>query len=292
MLSVLTALITPFDTTGSVDYISLEKIIQFQIDSGCGIVLFGTTGECPTLNKEEKKLILELVKNKYPNNLNDFVIGVGGNNTLDCITNITEAVNYGFEIFMITCPYYNKPSQKGLEEHFNSICNIFPSYSFIIYNIPGRTSVNLLPQTFKNICDNNLNIVGIKEASGDLNQMILVKKLCPKILLYSGDDILLIPTLSIDGFGVVSVISNLFPKEVNSIVELYKTYNQDKAFNEYLKFDELIRLMFIETNPVPIKFIMCSVGLIQTPEVRLPLVQMDLSNKNKILNWYNNNIIN
>lgn len=287
MLPVLTALITPFNSTGLIDYESLDKIIKHQLDEGCGIVLFGTTGECPTLTNKERIQIMRFIKENYSNNLSDFVIGVGGYNTQECLENVLVSKSFGFETFMITCPYYNKPNQEGMKAHFNHICQRFGETNFIIYNIPGRTGVNLLPQTFYEICSINLNVVGIKEASGDLNQMIMVKRLCPNILLYSGDDSLIIPTLSIGGHGVISVISNLLPKEINSIVELYNTSKQSEAFEEYLKYDELIRLMFVETNPVPIKYILKNRGLIETENVRLPLVQMvSLSNKDKIIQAY------
>lgn len=284
MLPVLTALVTPFNSTGLVDYESLDKIIKHQLDGGCGIVLFGTTGECPTLSNKERIQIMRFIKENYLNNLSDFVIGVGGYNTQECVENVLVSKSFGFATFMITCPYYNKPNQEGLKAHFNHICQRFSETNFIIYNIPGRTGVNLLPQTFYEICSINLNVVGIKEASGDLNQMILVKRLCPNVLLYSGDDSLLIPSLSIGSHGVISVISNLFPRQINSIVELYNSSKQSEAFEEYLKYDELIRLMFVETNPVPIKFILKNRGLIETENVRLPLVQMvSLSNKYKII---------
>lgn len=284
MLPVLTAIITPFNSTGLVDYISLNKLIQHQLDGGCGIVLFGTTGECPTLTNKERIQIMRFIKENFFDNLSDFVIGVGGNNTNSCVENVLVSKSFGFETFMITCPYYNKPNQEGMKAHFDHICQRFKETNFIIYNIPGRTGVNLLPQTFYEICSTNLNVVGIKEASGDLNQMILVKRLCPNILLYSGDDSLIIPTLSIGAHGVISVISNLFPRQINSIIELYNTSKQTEAFEEYLKYDELIRLMFVETNPVPIKFILKIRGLIETDNVRLPLVKMvSLSNQNKII---------
>lgn len=256
MRPVLTALITPFDSTGSVDYGSLENIIKHQLEGECGIVLFGTTGECPTLTKEERTQIMRLVQEKFISYIRSFVIGIGGYNTIECVKNVEEGKEFGFETFMITCPYYNKPSQDGMKAHFSFICEKFIENNFIIYNIPGRTGVNLLPQTLQQICSLNPNVIGIKEASGDLNQMIMVKRLCPVILLYSGDDTLLIPTLSIGGFGVISVISNLLPKQINSIVQLYKSFKQEQAWEEYLKYDELIRLMFVETNPVPIKFIL------------------------------------
>lgn len=284
MLPVLTALVTPFNSTGLIDYESLDKIIKHQLDGGCGIVLFGTTGECPTLTNKERIQIMRFIKENFLDNLSDFVIGVGGYNTQECVENVLVSKSFGFETFMITCPYYNKPSQEGLKAHFNHICQRFGEANFIIYNIPGRTGVNLLPQTFYEICSINLNVVGIKEASGDLNQMILVKRLCPNVLLYSGDDSLIIPSLSIGAHGVISVMSNLFPKQINSIIELYNTSKQSEAFEEYLKYDELIRLMFVETNPVPIKFILKTKQLIETDNVRLPLVQMSsLSNKYKII---------
>lgn len=288
MLPVLTALITPFDSAGVIDYESLENIIKHQLNGGCGIVLFGTTGECPTLTHNERIQIMELVKEKFSIYLDNFVIGVGGYDTLSCVKNVEDGKKFGFCSFMITCPYYNKPNQDGLKAHFNYICQKFLDTKFIIYNIPGRTGINLLPETFQQISFLNPNIIGIKEASGDLNQMILVKRLCPNILIYSGDDSLLIPTLSIGGFGVISVITNIFPKQINHIVKLYKSSNQTKAFEEYLKYDELIRLMFVETNPVPIKFIMGVGRLIENDNVRLPMIPMVLqNNKDKIIDAFN-----
>ena len=288
MLPVLTALITPFNSSGFVDYISLNNIIKLQLDGGCGIVLFGTTGEYPTLTNKERIRIMRFIKENFLNNLSDFVIGVGGYNTQECVENVLVSKSFGFETFMITCPYYNKPNQEGMKAHFNHICQRFGETNFIIYNIPGRTGVNLLPQTFYEICISNLNVVGIKEASGDLNQMIMIKRLCPNVLLYSGDDSLIIPTLSIGAYGVISVISNLYPQQINYIIELYNTSKQSEAFEEYLKYDELVRLMFVETNPVPIKFILKNKGLIETDKVRLPLVPMVLqSNKDKIIEVFN-----
>lgn len=291
MLQVLTALITPFDSAENIDYNSLETLIEYQLKEGCGIVLFGTTGECPTLTFKEKNQIMKLIQNKFPDNLNDFVIGVGGYNTKECIENVNEATKFGFGTFMITCPYYNKPTQEGMMAHFTCICEKFLELNFIIYNIPGRTGVNLLPQTLYKISVTNPNIVGIKEASGDLNQMIMVKRLCPNLLLYSGDDSLLIPTLSIGGHGVISVISNLLPKQINDITKLYAKSKQAEvyeAFEEYLKYDELIRLMFVETNPTPIKFVLKARGLIQSDQVRLPLVPIvSQSNRDKIMNVFN-----
>lgn len=294
MRSVLTALITPFDSNGKVDFPILVNLIKSQLVGNCGIVLFGTTGECPTLTQLERLQILELVKDNFDSELNNFVIGVGGNNTIECENNVREAVKYGFKNYMITCPYYNKPMQDGLEAHFSSICRNFSELNFIIYNIPSRTCVNLLPQTLKKICLKNSNVIGIKEASGDLNQMIMVKKLCPNLLLYSGDDSLLIPILSINGYGVISIISNLIPDKISNLVKIYKNGNHSLAFETYLTYDELIRLMFVETNPIPIKFIMKYLQQIESDYVRLPLLKMSSDvNKNKIIQALNSlNILN
>lgn len=295
MKPVLTDLITPFDSDGFIDLHSLENIIKHQLDEGCGIVLFGTTGECLTLTYEEKNQIMTLVKEKFSKHISNFVIGVGDVNTVECVDNIEEAKKFGFDTFIITCPYYNNPSQSGLKNqsclknHFSFICKKFIINNFIIYNVSSRIGVNLLPETISDIYSSNINLVGIKEASGDLNQMIMIKRLCPNILLYSGDDTLLIPTFSIGGYGVISVISNLLPKQIITIVTLYKLLKQtEEAFEEYIKYDELIRLMFVEPNPVPIKFIMCAKGLIEFDNVRLPLIQMSsYDDKNKILNCAN-----
>lgn len=281
---VLTALITPFkDTNNDIDMESLMNLIKLQLDNNCGIVLFGTTGECPVLTEIERDLILKNIKDTYSEKMNKFVIGVGGYNTIECEYNIKSAFEMGFKYFMLTCPYYNKPTQKGLEAHFDYLCQKFPQCEFIIYNIPSRTNVNLLPQTLHKIIEKNLNVIGIKEASGDLNQMILVKKLCPDLLLYSGDDTLLIPTLSIDGYGVISVISNSYPKHINRIIELWFNKKIKLSLEMYLEFDELIRLMFVETNPSPIKYLLALKNQIESDQVRLPLIKMcDETYKQKI----------
>ena len=178
MFRVLTAIVTPFTESGRIDMDSLIELIRFQILNGCGIVLFGTTGECPTVTHNEMKNIFENVFKHF--DVNNFVIGVGGNNTEHCLQNINLAKSYGFKMFMLTVPYYNKPTQNGLYAHFTHICNSYPEDKFILYNVPSRCGVNMLPNTVLRVYESNKNVVAIKEASGDLSQMIMIKRLCPR----------------------------------------------------------------------------------------------------------------
>ena len=282
--SVFTAIVTPFDESNNVDINSIIELIRFQLLNNCGIVLFGTTGECPTITDKEKFIVMNNIVTYFNSEINKFMIGVGGNNTDECSENIKFAAQFGFCKFMLTTPYYNKPTQLGLESHFTTICSKFKNYDFILYNVPGRTGVNLLPSTLKNICDTCKNVIGIKEASGDLNQMILIRRLCPEIYLYCGDDGLIVPAVSIGAFGLISVISNYCPKICNLIVECCKKNNFAGGFELYTQIDDMIRLLFSETNPSPIKFLLYNKGLIQTDNVRLPLVKMqDENNKNKLI---------
>ena len=235
--------------------------------------MFGTTGECPTLDTTERDLILNNVFEKF-NDLHKFVIGVGGNNTKECIELIESALKMGFNTFMLTTPYYNKPTQVGLQEHFKLICNKFPESNFILYNVPGRTVTNLLPTTLLNICDFCPNVLAIKEASGDLGQMITIRRLMPKLLLYCGDDGLIVPAMSIGAYGIISVLSNFTPKTLSLIIHKCLVNNYSGAFNLYSNVDEIIKLLFSESNPSPIKYLLMKSGLIQSDCVRLPLVKM------------------
>jgi 4-hydroxy-tetrahydrodipicolinate synthase len=274
MNRVLTAIVTPFLENGTVDKSSLLELIRFQLGHNCGVVLFGTTGECPTLTQTERQLIMDEVVKVFHSNMNNFVIGVGGNNTNECIENVRIARAKGFTNFMVTTPYYNKPSQLGMQRHFVTICESAKDSKFIIYNVPGRTNLNLLPNTVFNICKECPNVFAIKEASGDLGQMTLVRRLCPQLIMYCGDDGLVVPAMSIGAYGVISVLSNYTPKAVNLIVNYCTEQNFQEAFKIYNELDDLIRLLFSETNPVPIKYLLYKTKLIDTDNVRLPLVKM------------------
>jgi len=281
---LLTAIVTPFLENTHVDYESLLDLINYQFSHpNVGVVLFGTTGECPTLTDTERDIVLENISKKY-NFLNNFVIGVGGNNTNDCIEKINSASKYGFTNFMITAPYYNKPTQLGLEKHFQTICDEFPDFHFIMYNVPSRCGVNLLPNTVLNICNLCKNVIAIKEASGDLSQMIMIRRLVPHLTFYCGDDGLVVPAMSIGAYGVISVISNYNPRVLSDIITYCVNYNFVEAFKLYCYIDEIIKLLFSETNPSPIKYMLKLKGLIPFDTVRLPLVEMqNFENKEKLI---------
>jgi len=283
MQRVLTAIVTPFNSQKEVDEYSLIELIRFQIGHNCGVVLFGTTGECPTLSNEEREMIMNKVVKVFSSNINDFVIGVGGNNTSECINNVNCAKKKGFSRFMVTTPYYNKPTQYGMQKHFEAICNTSLESKFILYNVPGRTNVNLLPNTVYNICNECPNVFAIKEASGDLSQMIMIRRLCPSLTLYCGDDALVIPAMSIGAYGVISVLSNYTPKTLNIITKYCALQKYEEAFILYNEVDDMIRLLFVETNPVPIKYLLYKTKLIDSDEVRLPLVKFqNEENKTKL----------
>ncbi len=282
MHRVLTALVTPFTELGDVDLDNMAKMVVEQLDRNCGVVLFGTTGECPTLKQEERDIIMKEISD-LRRNANDIVIGVGGNNTSECIHNVENAIKYGYSTFMITTPYYNKPTPLGLQKHFEAICRSSPDSKFILYNVPTRTNVNLLPSTLLNITESCNNVIGIKEASGDLGQMMLIRKLCPHLIMYCGDDGLIIPAMSIGAYGVISVLSNYAPEFVSRIVKYCTDGNYTEALRIHNRVDDLIRLLFTETNPAPIKYMLKKSGRIESDFVRLPLVPMQNGeNKRKI----------
>ena len=186
---------------------------------------------------------------------------------------------------MLTVPYYNKPTQPGLIAHFTHICKTFPKYNFILYNVPSRCGINMLPSTVLTINKTNDNVIAIKEASGDLSQMIMIRRLCPELKLYCGDDGLVIPSMSIGAYGLISVISNYCPKITNLIITRCVENNYTTAFELYSEIDDIIKLLFTETSPSPIKYLLQNEGLINCDEVRLPLVKMQSEeNKQKLNN--------
>ena len=282
-----TALITPFDKSECVDYISLNNLISNHLEKNVSFVLFGTTGECPTLSQQERKSILEYVTNilkPYPEFKTNVMIGVGGNNTQECINNVLTAKEYGYSLFMVTTPYYNKPSQMGMIEHFKKIAKTFQSDRFIMYNVPGRTNINLLPETVKTIIDYCPNYIGIKEASGNIGQMVVIKNLCPNnFLLFCGDDSLVIPAMSIGAHGLISVLSNAIPDTINQIC---LDPSNSVSLTIYYKLFGLIELLFVEPNPTPIKYLCMITGKISNDSVRLPLISIQSQNlKYKILDY-------
>ncbi len=265
---VFTAIVTPFKN-GKIDYDSYFRLLQTQIDAKVsGVVPCGTTGESPTLTNEEHseliKKTVDFVKNRV-----QVIAGTGSNSTFEAIHLTKEAVKDGVDGVLLVNPYYNKPTQDGLFLHFSEIAKSSEK-PVMLYNIPGRTSVNLLPETVLRLSSVK-NIVAIKEASGDLSQMAKVLQLCsPKMTVLSGDDSLTLPLLSIGGMGVVSVVSNIFPKSVKSMVDFFLSGNIQESRKIYFELLPVFHLAFCETNPIPIKACLSWFGHISN-EIRPPL---------------------
>jgi 4-hydroxy-tetrahydrodipicolinate synthase len=282
--NLYTAITTPFDHENNVDIMCLKKHIMYLLENNSGVVLFGTTGETSTLKKKEKYNILS---NLYDvGDKTNFIIGVGGNNTYECIEFCNNLILDGFCNIMITAPYYNKPTQEGLYQHFTTIAknhyNNCPQGKIMLYNIPGRCVVNIEPKTLKRITDECSNIVAIKEASGDLNQVMSIRNLIPNIKVYSGDDGLIVPIMSVGGVGVVSVVSNIYPKYINEIISLCEKNNYKEAHEKYNYIHNFVKLMFCETNPAPIKYVLYNYNTYNNENIRLPLVKISEENKSKI----------
>jgi 4-hydroxy-tetrahydrodipicolinate synthase len=267
---VITAIVTPFKND-KIDYDSYFKIIDKQLSAKIdGILPCGTTGESPTLSYEEH---LELIQKTvlYVNKRTLVIAGTGSNSTKEAIYLTEEACNLGVDGVLSVNPYYNKPTQEGLFQHFWQIAES-SAVPVMLYNIPGRTNVNLLPETVARLSLHS-KIQSIKEATGDLNQMARVKHLAPRLDLLSGDDSLLLPVLSIGGTGVVSVIGNIFPKTLKMIIELYNQGDRNAAMEKYYEIFPIMNMAFMETNPIPIKAALHWFGLC-TDEIRLPLTKL------------------
>ena len=277
----IVAIVTPFKD-GKVDEEAFRELIEFQIENGTSaIVPCGTTGESATLDFEEHKKVIEIcvdaVKKRVP-----VIAGAGANNTKEAIELTAFAKEAGADATLQVVPYYNKPTQEGLYLHFSTIAKEVP-FPQVLYNIPGRTGVNMLPQTVARLAELK-EIVAIKEASGNLVQMAEIMNLAgDKIVLLSGDDTLTLPVLSIGGKGVISVIANIVPKETAEMVKLWKQGDVDGAKNMYLKLLPLCQAMFYETNPIPVKTALSLMGKI-TEEIRLPLCPMSQANLERLKN--------
>jgi len=266
----ITALITPFKN-GGVDFKALEALIEDQIANGInGLVPCGTTGESPTLTEKEHGEVItftvKTARKRVP-----VIAGTGSNSTLEALHYTRFAAGVGADAALLVCPYYNKPSQRGLIAHFRKIADEV-KIPQILYNIQGRTGINMTPETVAELAQHP-NIVGVKEASGNLEQMAKVALMCPKdFLLLSGDDTLTLPVLSVGGVGVISVVSNLIPKEISGMVRQYQEGKTAEALNVFRRYFNLTKaLMGTDANPVGIKTAMALKGHI-SEEFRLPLV--------------------
>ncbi|MDI6736059.1 MAG: 4-hydroxy-tetrahydrodipicolinate synthase [bacterium] len=275
----IVALATPFKND-QVDKERLLKLVEFHIQEGTdGIVPCGTTGESATLSHEEHKevvtRVVEAVNKRIP-----VIAGAGSNCTRESVELARHAKKVGADAILAVTPYYNKPTQEGLYAHYAAIANEV-DIPLIPYNVPGRTGVNLLPETVARLAMID-NIVGIKEASADLRQQSKIVELCRHdFALLSGDDFTLLPTLSIGGVGVISVVANIIPKDVANLVREFNKGNFEEAKKLHYKIFPICEAMFIETNPVPVKEALGMMGMI-LPEVRLPLVPLRDTNREKV----------
>ncbi len=265
------ALITPFNEDLSIDYSSLEKHLNYVTKGGADyLVVLGTTGESSTISDIEKREILNFIKQNNPKKL-PIVLGHGGNNTSKLVDDFKEIDFDGIDAILTVNPYYNKPSQEGLYHHFKAVSDACP-VDVILYNIPGRTGVNMTAETTLRLA-NHSKIVGIKEASGDLSQCIdIVKSMPSDFLLIGGDDILTVPIISVGGVGAISAISNAFPEITSKMTNYALAHDYANANVELHKFCHLNKLFFEEGNPVGVKIMLDILGICK-PYVRLPLTK-------------------
>jgi 4-hydroxy-tetrahydrodipicolinate synthase len=276
----IVAIVTPFKD-GKVDEKKFRELIEFQIKNGTsGIVPCGTTGESATLSVQDHERVIEIAieqtKKRVP-----VIAGTGSNSTQEAIMLTQEAAKAGADASLQVSPYYNRPTQKGLYEHFKAVADV-AGIPIILYNIASRTGVNIEPDTIAKLASACKNIVGVKEASGNLDQMSRIKALCgPDFDLVSGDDTLTLPLLSIGGTGIISVVANIVPKDVANLVAEFQKGNIKKAQDLHYKLLPLVKAMFIETNPIPVKTSMGLLGMCQ-PDLRLPMSAMLPENLEKL----------
>lgn len=265
------ALITPFTSKDKVDFEALEKLVHYQVDNGVDyLVVLGTTGETATLTKEEKDQVkakvLEVNDGRLP-----VVLGLGGNNTQSLVEELNQNNFEGFSAILSVSPYYNKPSQEGIYQHYKMFAEASP-LPVILYNVPPRTGSNITPATVIRLANDCKNIIGVKEAAGDFEQVLeLIKKKPDDFLVISGEDKLALPLVLAGGAGVISVIGQGLPAAFSEMIRLGQRSASDEAFDMYYGLSESIDLIFSEGNPSGIKSMLNSLGISET-FVRLPLV--------------------
>lgn len=275
------AVVTPFTQDGEVDYPSLKRLLEYQIDNGADFFcILATTGEIPCLTQAEKDRITELVKDVNQGRL-PILKYCGGNNTREVIEEIRRTDWTGIDGILSICPYYNKPSQEGLYQHFKAIAAVSP-LPVVMYNVPGRTGVNMKAETTVRLARDCENIVGIKEASGSLEQVDeIIKNKPDRFEVISGDDALTFPMIASGAAGVISVIGNALPKEFSRMIRLEQRGEYEPARKIHHMFTELYKLLFVEGNPAGVKALLNDMGYIENV-LRLPLVPTTIATKEKM----------
>ena len=273
------AIITPMHEDGSVNYEKLEEILEFQIaNSTDAVIICGTTGESSTMTHGEHLKTIKFAVDKVAKRV-PVIAGTGSNCTETAIMMSKEAASYGVDALLVVTPYYNKATQKGLIAHYTAIANAVPETPIIMYNVPSRTGCNLQPATVAALVKNVKNIVGIKAASGDLSQIAKMMSMAGEDLeLYSGNDDQILPIMSLGGLGVISVLSNVAPKQTHDIVMKFMEGDTREAARLRLEAIPLINALFCEVNPIPVKTAMNMMGMEVGP-LRMPLCEMEESNK-------------
>jgi 4-hydroxy-tetrahydrodipicolinate synthase len=275
------AIITPFREDSSIDFKCFEKLINYILDNQVNyLVVLGTTGESVTLNKDEKKalinFVIEVNRDRVP-----IVVGLGGNNTHEIVNQIKSNSFNGIDAILSVAPYYNKPNQQGLFQHYKTIADSCP-VPVILYNVPGRTGVNMNAETTLELAHQSTNIIAIKEASGDLDQITKILKDKPEhFSVISGDDTLIQPVISLGGIGVISVLANAFPARLSELVSFALKGELEKTRDLHFQFSEIIDLLFVDGNPAGIKAVLHQMNMISNA-LRLPLTPVTGTTYNKI----------
>lgn len=275
------ALITPFKADGSVDFPTLLKLVEYQVNAGTNyLVIFGTTAESPTLTDEEraefKAAVVKQVDGRIP-----IVLGIGGNNTQQVVSSIKNTNLEGISAILSVVPYYNKPSQEGIYQHYRKIAES-TDMPIILYNVPGRTGTNMNADTTLRLAHEFKNIIAVKEASGNFRQIDeIIKKKPTHFMVISGDDAITFPLITLGAMGVISVVGNAFPKEFGRMVHLALAGELEESRAIHYRFVEMMDLLFVDGNPAGVKRLMSEMGLIENA-LRLPLVPTTIKTTEKI----------
>ena len=275
------ALITPFKEDDSIDFDALAQLLEYQIQNGTDyLVVLGTTGETPSLTEEEKyriqRFVVERTRGRIP-----LVLGIGSNNTRNVVEHLYSDDLSGYDAILSVVPYYNKPSQEGIYQHYATIAQASP-LPIILYNVPGRTGVNMTAETTLRLARDFSNIIAIKEASGNITQMDdIIKNKPHDFMVISGDDGVTFPLITLGAVGVISVIGNAFPKEFSRMVRLALNGNYNQALAIHHRFTELFSLLFVDGNPAGVKCLLNLMGMIEN-KLRLPLVPTRITTYEKI----------
>lgn len=268
---LITAMVTPFDEDLNVDYKAAVKLAKYLVEEGSSaLVLTGTTGEAPTLSSDEKAILYKEIKKNVDIPI---IAGVGTNSTEKTIRNAKDAVEAGADGLLIVVPYYNKPDQKSLYAHFKAVAQAVDA-PIMLYNVPGRTGCNILPETVEKLSHID-NIVALKEASGDIDQMSEMVKIAPEdFLIYSGDDSMTLPAMAVGAYGVVSVVSHVVGAQMEEMIYAFVARESKRAREIHLNLLNIFKTLFIVTNPIPVKAALNILGM-NVGGVRLPLTEAD-----------------